>query len=176
MTRPSTSEGLGPRTWRAAVVTFLVVFLGGLGVSGASALWSQTATATAGITTGYWKSNGPGWKMPLDVSVISQSSSLELFEVRHDVHLGWEPTSVDDRRVDGVAYTVAITELRGGDVREVGPVRVQGDQGTVTVVVDRNWLGTASFRLTITPRIGDVAGEPTVRTLTVRSSGATLGP
>ncbi|MEV4901938.1 hypothetical protein AB0K08_11410 [Citricoccus sp. NPDC055426] len=42
------------RSWRAAVVLFLVVFLGGLGVVSANALWSQQGSVQATVTTGTW--------------------------------------------------------------------------------------------------------------------------
>lgn len=55
-------EPRGPRgarrRWRAAVVLFLVVVLGGAGVVTANALWSQSGTLQATVTTGSWGSGG----------------------------------------------------------------------------------------------------------------------
>lgn len=45
-------------TWRAAVVLFLVVVLGGIGVVSANALWSQQGTVQATVTTGTWGPTG----------------------------------------------------------------------------------------------------------------------
>ncbi|WP_313816474.1 hypothetical protein [Citricoccus sp.] len=50
--------GPSRRTWRTAVAVFLTVFLGGLSLSGAAALWSQSGTVTARVSTGSWGTNG----------------------------------------------------------------------------------------------------------------------
>ncbi|MGM7668605.1 SipW-dependent-type signal peptide-containing protein [Microbacterium sp. A93] len=48
------AAGVSRRTWRAAVVLFLVVFLGGMGLTGANAWWSQQGSVQTTVTTGTW--------------------------------------------------------------------------------------------------------------------------
>ncbi|MEW1979583.1 hypothetical protein AB0333_01465 [Citricoccus sp. NPDC079358] len=48
------------RMWRVAVAVFLTVFLGGLGVAGAAALWSLSGTVSSQVTTGTWGADEDG--------------------------------------------------------------------------------------------------------------------
>jgi hypothetical protein len=59
-TDTTTKTRRGRRTWRTAVVVFLTVFLGGLGLAGAAALWSQSGAVSATVTTGTWGPDGEG--------------------------------------------------------------------------------------------------------------------
>jgi predicted ribosomally synthesized peptide with SipW-like signal peptide len=52
---------------RLFLTVFLVVFLGGVGVAGASALWSQQATVQAAVRTGVWLSPNFLWEPEIKV-------------------------------------------------------------------------------------------------------------
>lgn len=89
--------------WRVFLTVFLVVFLGGFGVSGAAALWSVKVNATASVTTGTWFSEG--FPMPLITDVADWNNGdvwVLLVPTRRGVELAWSP----ERAVDGLRYTV----------------------------------------------------------------------
>lgn len=153
---------MSPRSWRAAVVVFLVVFLGGMGLTGASALWSQQSTAAARVATGHWKATTPGWTVPQQVGIAS--ADYDVLRNTHTAVLTWTPTSAGDRIVPGLTYKVTVVNTDGdGTVRSVGSIVTSGDQRSVSMVISRNWMAIADFRVTITPVYDGVEGQPTVR-------------
>lgn len=157
------SSGIGTRTWRAGVIVFLTVFLGGMGITGASALWSQQATASAGVATGHWKDTSqPGWSVPLDVTIAS--ADYDVLRNTHTAVLTWTPRNASDRLVPGITYLVTVVNTDGdGSVHSVGSVVASGDRRSVSMVISRGWLAVADFRMTITPVHGGVSGRPEVR-------------
>lgn len=165
MSRDHSTGGVSRRTWRAAVVLFLVVFLGGLGLTGASALWSQQGTVQATVTTGTW-SDGPtkGWRHPLNVS--AKWNGVD----RHGnvgVRISWSPATASPS--DGkTLYTIDVRPLDDGTVH----TRMPADVGTARskdLQVGMNRWSERAFKVTITPSLEGVTGEVTERTLTVRS-------
>lgn len=61
-------------TWRVFMTVFLMVFLGGVGVAGASALWSQQATVQTMVRTGVWLS--PNFLWEPDIKVFDRGGLL----------------------------------------------------------------------------------------------------
>lgn len=106
--------GVSRRTLRAAVVVFLVVFLGGLGTAGASALWSQHGSVQTTVTTGTW---GQPWKWDLTL--------LEGDKVKGEgvVVLAWTPPAEGDVvvTVDGAARVDMLSRDRAEVVLGRGP-------------------------------------------------------
>ncbi|MCC2594703.1 hypothetical protein LKO27_14970 [Tessaracoccus sp. OS52] len=170
MRRPPTTTALGPRTWRAAVIVFLAVFIGGLMVSGAAALWSQQTTANLTLTTGTWQDPTPVADVPLDVQAVQISFQPGFQEFK----LSWLPTRETDRQRN-LAYTLSVVQTGGsGRVREVGAVVLEGTRHTATVRVDVNNQNpySATFAITITPTVDGVAVPGTTRVLTISRNSA----
>lgn len=163
----STERTGGPsrRTWRAAVVVFLVVFLGGLGVSGSNALRSQSAHVTAPVATGIWSDGTPPeWSHPLNVDATIDSSDGA---GNVGAHLTWsprQPAETDPR----VQYSLNLEQVDGGTVTASMPADV-GTARATDAWLDLNDQNVGTFQLTITPSLDGIAGEETVRTVTVRS-------
>lgn len=162
---PSAPRSAAPsrRAWRAAAVTFLVVVLAGVGVSAASALWSQKATVATTVTTGSWTDyTRPGWKMPL--TVAAQQTGYDVVSRTHTVQLTWSPQLAADQQITGVSYDVKLVLTSGSGTATVMP---NPAARSATLLIARGFIQSATFQLTITPSIAGVSGEPTVRTLRV---------
>ena len=149
------ASSLGPRTWRVAIVVFLAVFLGGMGLTSASALWSQETTTTTGVAVGHWETAGcAAGTGPLDVRVTETSNSPGNWSF--DVE--W-PSEKD------VAYTVTVTKV--GSVGEIiGSITQRTTNGKSNVafkVTENN--EPATFVIRVTPDSGPWKGAPTTRTL-----------
>lgn len=165
MSPDPSSEGVRRRTRRAAVVLFLVVFLGGLGLSGASAVWSQQGAVQATVTTGSW-SDVPqkDWDHPLNV-LASLTGVDEQDNVT--VRIGWSPAKPAPND-ESTRYTIDAEPLDGGRVH----TRLPADGGTARsqdLQLDMDGRHEREVRVTITPSLEGVRGEVTERTLTVRS-------
>ncbi|WMY78005.1 hypothetical protein [Citricoccus sp. I39-566] len=99
MSPDHSTRGVPRRTWRAAVVLFLVVFLGGLGLTSAGALWSQQGTVQATVSTGRWTDKPqPGWSWSPEVT-----TSVKKVHGRQYLHFDWEAPTSDAR---GTRYWV----------------------------------------------------------------------
>lgn len=159
------TAGLGPRTWRAAFIVFLAVFLGGMGVSGASALWSQQATTSAGLSTGHWKDTSTtGWSVPMTVEL--HDVSYELLTRRHTATITWMPTEDSDRIVPELEYVVEVVNPgNDGTVHSVGQVVAAGDTRSVRIHVQRDFLRITDFTVAITPVFNGASGAPEIRTM-----------
>ena len=165
MSPDHSTGGVTRRTWRAAVVLFLVVFLGGLGLTGASALWSQQGAVQTTVTTGSW-SDVPqeGWGHPLNV--YARLNGVD-WHGNVGVRISWSPATASPSDAK-TRYTIDVRPLDGGQVLTPLPA----DVGTARS--KDLWLGMGdrserNFKVTITPSLEGVTGEVTVRTLTVRS-------
>ncbi|MEO9247773.1 hypothetical protein ABDK96_08785 [Citricoccus nitrophenolicus] len=165
MSPDHSTKGVSRRTWRAAVVLFLVVFLGGLGLTSASALWSQQGTVQATVTTGSWNDvPQKGWRHPLNV--YARLNGVD----RHGnvgVRISWSPAnpSPNDAKT---RYTIDVRPLDGGSVHTRMPVDV-GTARSKDLQVGMNSRYERNFKVTITPTLDGVSGEVTERALTVRS-------
>lgn len=150
---------------RMFMTMFLVVFLGGLGVSGAHALWSQTGKVQATIMTGTWTS-GPqsDWSHPLSVTADLRDSDWFGNVV---VKLAWSPDKASDTN-GRVRYKVNLEPADGGRVLTTMPQEV-GTSRSMDVRLHMNGRLERNFTLTIIPTLDGVQGEVTTRTLTVRS-------
>lgn len=154
---------------RTFLVVFLTVLLGGLGVSGAAALWSQSGAVKTTVTTGAWVDyTRPGWSLPMTVN--AQRTDYSVLQGRYDFRFTWSPEKAPDT-TDPVEYVVMLESTDNGRVISSVPVTVKGSSRTVDLTVQRIWFRDADFRLTITPVIKGVAGTPTVRTLSTTTWG-----
>lgn len=165
------SAGPGPRTWRAAVVLFLTVFAVGLGLSGASAVWTQSGAVTAQVTTGKWVDySRSGFSMPLAASVTRTDCSL----VHCWTQLSWKNDAKLNSGTDKVTYRLEATE--NDRLRVIGPNRpIEGSAPETTLWTSRPLPGfrAESLRVTITPYVNGVAGTPTVKDLWIDRTGST---
>lgn len=161
----------GRRIWRAAVVVFLTVFLGGLGVSGAAALWSHSGTVAATVTTGTWVDyTRPGFDMPLTVTATDYDPGI-----RRGVRLSYAHRAVDLPADARVTYQVTAREVHRLKVRKGLPY--EGPSTTVHFETSIPTLltGTEHVEITVTPIVtspaGPVAGTPTVKYVSVDIRG-----
>ena len=154
---------------RTFLVVFLTVLLGGLGVSGAAALWSQSGAVKTTVTTGSWVDyTRPGWSLPITVNAQRMDYSVLLG--RYDFRFTWSPEKAPDT-TDPVEYVVTLESTDNGKVISSVPVTVKSSSRTVDLSVQRIWFREADFRLSITPVIKGVAGTPTVKTLSTTTWG-----
>lgn len=152
---------MNARDLRVGVVVFLAVFLGGLGLAGASALWSQQSTVTATVTTGVWGGSGctaPGGPLGVTITQLKDAAGQRTFRV------SWNQPA-------GNPYQVSIA-VTGGSGLVVSPVgSVSSTTGSVEVVVKVIGNHTATFSVSIAAVAGGVAGQPTTTKLTVTHGG-----
>lgn len=162
----SRSTKLSPRTWRAAVVVFLSVLLGGLGLSGAAALWSQQSTATVSVGTGTWTDySQPGFSLPLTMATrLTNTSGIS--QRTHEIT--WAPAGTPNLQGLNVTYRVQATETGSLRLRSPStPLLYEGPNRVTSLTTTRpTWLlPPESIRVTITPIVNGVAGAPTVKNL-----------
>ncbi|MDI3329717.1 MAG: hypothetical protein QJR09_03135 [Micrococcus sp.] len=144
--------------WRTFLTVFLVVFLGGLGVSGAAALWSVQATLTAAVPTGTWaappsEAPEPGrpWTPCLRATVLDKNNSVL-------IRLEW--TAPD-------GYTVDRVEVHGGKNGE-RTVEMGADGRSALLSLPE---GTADYRLVMSAETASGQSHQIERTLSFQPSG-----
>jgi hypothetical protein len=167
MNAPS-AQRLPRRTWRLAAVTFLTVLLAGTALSGAWALWSQSATVTASVSTGTWgKYSQPGWALPLTVTHRRTNNAF----TRYDVQFSWTYAKAPET-TQPLTYRVEASALDShGEVTPVGPLTVTAAQSSANFSFVRDLGTSASYRLTITPVINGVDGAATTKTIKTTTLG-----
>lgn len=154
---------------RTFLVVFLTVLLGGLGVSGAAALWSQSGAVKTTVATGSWVDyTRPGWSLPMTVN--AQRTDYSVLAGRYDFRFTWSPEKAPDT-TDPVEYVIMLESTDNGKVNSSVPVTVKGTTRSVDLTVERRLFRGADFRLTITPVIKGVAGTPTVKSLSTTTWG-----
>lgn len=154
-------RGVPRRTWRAAVVLFLVVFLGGLGVTGASALWSGHGTVQAKVTTGTWTDTlQPGWTWNPAVQVKDSNRGPH-----HRVVLGWTPPTTG-----AATYSLALT----GDHRPQNALKANH-----AVPAGAGWIlefhqhdSPGQFDVVLTATVNGTTSAPVYRRLTLHDDGS----
>lgn len=161
---------LGPRTRRAALVVFLVTLIAGLVVPGAGALWGEQRAASVTVRTGSWVDyTRPGWAMPLNLEL--EQTHYDGFWINHTIGIRWSQRNPADRKLP-VTYRVAVEPLdHNGTVRSVGEVTTQGAWSSAEAVVHRRLTKVTQFRITVTPVIAGVPGEPTSAVFTAKMWG-----
>ncbi|WP_422115703.1 hypothetical protein [Brachybacterium sp. UNK5269] len=163
------SAGPGPRTWRAAVVLFLTVFVVGLGLSGASAVWTQSGAVTAQVTTGKWVDySRSGFSMPL----VASTSRADCNPFFCSTRLSWTNDAKLNSGTDKVTYRVEATQIDRMRVIEPGRPN-QSSASEMTLTTSRPYGRAESVRITITPYVNGVAGTPTVKELWLDRNGGT---
>jgi hypothetical protein len=157
-----TTPGISRRTWRTALIVFLVVLLGGSGVSGAYALWSKQSNVTATVKTGTWVDytrRDWTWEPQVSAERIRVGGT-------QDVRFTWtDPADTTGE----VKYHVTLD----------GPFLgwVIGDESktvTANFVEYRTTrpLISQSYDLTITAYVNGVPSTPVKRTYTVYGNGS----
>lgn len=155
------------RLW--AVSVFLIMFLSATGFSGAAALWSQQATATATVTTGMWIDyTRPGFSMPLNVQATRQPSGDSLLRYR-GVALSWQPAAALPAGVT-VTYHVTGAGISGPNWIENGLPYTGAGTGR-DIRVSRPFGGPETWQITVTPLVNGVSGTPTTVKFTIDRSG-----
>lgn len=169
-----TTPGISRRTWRTALIVFLVVFLGGSGVSGAYALWSKQATVTAAVTTGYWVQ--PGFDLGLSVAA-SRARDKDTPKLV-GVELSWAPAP-NQKPPQGVEVTYKV-EGRGlgKGLGALDPTRIEsglpyaGTQPNLKIQITRPIIISERFEVTITPYIDGIAGKSSTHEFRYTTNGA----
>lgn len=149
---------------RLFLAVFLVVFLSGLGVSGAWALWSQSATTVATVKTDTWVDyTRPGFSLPLTVEAHTSGGSG-----------GWDLVAQWSRDIqDGarVTYRGSLEYIRPGG----GPgssTSINGSGQSATVSTNAPPGGSQSdYKLTLTPIVNRVEGKTIEKRLTIQNNG-----
>jgi hypothetical protein len=158
-----TTPGISRRTWRTAVIVFLVVLLGGSGVSGAYALWSKQATVTATVSTGTWSEPlRPGWTWTPKITATKHEGG----NAHHDIVFDWQPPA---QAGSSVTYTTTLTPRGQGRVHD-GPVAVDGDASAIRYTVHHNSLPD-TFVFTITATVDGVTSAPVTRNVYIDKAG-----
>lgn len=154
----------GLKTWRAAIVVFLTVLLGGLGLTAANALWSQSGSVTTQVSTGEWVDySRPGFSMPVTMAV---DDAEVLPWVRRSIRLSWTHEAELDAGAQNVTYRVEATEIDKLKVHGRS-LPYQGSATEVTIQTTTPvWPAPPEkLRITVTPYVNGVAGAPTVKDL-----------
>lgn len=135
---------------RLAAVVYAVVVILGLAGTGAHALWSQSGTAMANISTGFW---GPqtitavacsaelDWRLDTDTLVVNYTAPADADNVEVSVMSG--PKTLDTQKL------------------KVGSTR----QYSVDFTLPFTLWARESFTLKLTPSYQGIAGETTTRTV-----------
>lgn len=138
---------------RAALVTYLVIVIAGLGGTGAYALWSQTGTLSSNVTAATWA--------PAPVSASTVTCTLVTVGSQADVTLKWAAT-------DATSYTVAAP----------GASPATATTGTASAVIRVNVpkQGTPDvYSVTITAEAaGAKAASTPVRVEVIRTNNTTV--
>lgn len=157
--------------WRLFLSVFLVVFLGGVGVSGAAALWSQNGLIKAQITTGTWIDySRKDFPMPL-TGFSSDARFSGLGE--HRIGVSWKNATASDPTTPQVAYQV---DALGGDLRVRNrslPQRVSATSVSFITTTPILWSDPEHIDIRITPYVNDVPGTPTTQRIWLDSRGST---
>ncbi|QCU76998.1 hypothetical protein E7744_01230 [Citricoccus sp. SGAir0253] len=158
-----TVAGVPPRTWRAAVVLFLAVLLGGTGLSGAHALWSARGAVTATVATGTWApAREPGWAWQPPVAAVIPEAPAH-----RELIIDWAPPADAGT---SVSYATSLTPQGTGRIVE-GPLPVEGDSSAVRYRVHHNFLPD-TFVLTLTATVDGVPSAPVTLLVRIEETGA----
>lgn len=160
------------RTLRAAFILFLTVFLGGLGLTGANALWAQSGAVTAQVSTGKWVDySRSGFSMPVTMSV--DDAKVQPW-IRRSIRLSWTNAAGLNPATHKVTYRVKAEEIQ--KLKVTGQtLPYEGSAAEVTLETTTPVLAQPPeyLRITVTPYVNGVAGTPTVKDLWLDSSGKT---
>lgn len=162
---------IGPRRHlRLFLSVFLIVFLGGLGTSGAAALWSQSATVETTVQTGTWgvDRTRPGWPMPLNFQVNQTASGTK----NRTLIVSWSPQKTED-----VQLNARYEWAHEGPPRHHNYVLLVRSSTSREFRVSQQTGGSAppqfanhEFRVTVTPSVNGVNAKPTSIVITLNGS------
>lgn len=164
----------GHRTWRAALILFLTILLGGLGLTGANALWAQSGAVTAQVSTGKWIDySRSGFSMPLTVSV-DDAKDVPWYPFRRSIRLSWTTAETLDPGSQKVTYRVHATKIDALEVRG-SALPYQGSASAVTFETTTPLSGwpAESLEISVTPVVNGVVGTSTVKVLWLDNKGRT---
>lgn len=162
----------GHRTWRAALILFLTILLGGLGLTGANALWAQSGAVTAQVSTGKWVDySRSGFSMPLTIAV-DDAKDVPWYPTRRSIRLSWTTAAQLDPGTQKITYRVDARKISALEVRG-SALPYQGSAAAVTFETTRPYFRTETLEITVTPFVNGVTGTPTVKVLWLDSSGKT---
>lgn len=145
-------------TWRAAIIVFLSVLLGGSGIT-AVALWQQQRNVSIPVATGFWGG------LPVDVQVERMNSML----LRYRIAVTNKPGRAQDAHIP-VTYRIDLKPLNhtgSVDTRDLPLVT----EGTAWIDFSREPFSAPRFRLTVTPIVDGTALAPTTKTLSTNLLG-----
>lgn len=135
---------------RLAAVVYAVVVILGLAGTGAHALWSQSGTATANISTGSWG--------PQKITAVACSAEI-------DGRWGTD-TLIVNYAAPADADNVEVSVMSGSKTLDTQKLKVGSTrQYSVDLTLPLTLWARESFILKLTPSYQGTAGETTTRTV-----------
>jgi hypothetical protein len=169
---PTSTSGISPRTWRAAVIVFLTVLLTGTGLTGAAALWSVQGTVTTQVKTAFWIKEGE--LFPVTISAERRSGGDDWLGVYRGVELNWAPTRSVPAGTQ-IAYRVEGEGLKGGLLpNRFEPGSFSQDPTTATTMnvrITRPYGSPEPFQIRVTPIVNGIEGAAITQRFTINSGG-----
>jgi hypothetical protein len=148
--------------WRMFLTVFLVVFMGGLGVTGASALWSLETNVAATVRTGTWvRETGWTWKTEITVVRVERGSERYVHVIAADA-----PGSRPGART---TYRATLTGTKGFTTQSSGPLTTPSHEFGI-VKNDSSIV----YTLTVTATVDGFTSAPVSRTFRVDPNGDIL--
>jgi hypothetical protein len=152
--------------WRVFLTVFLVVFLGGLGVSGASALWSLRTNVAATVQTGSWFSEGFQWDPQL--RYINRGTSGGLSGWYQDGTFDW----VAPIGSESATYYVSFTPISSVAPELRTSIPNPLSKASLQFQTTRPWglANPEAFRVRFQAKVGNVRSAPVCYTYTLYSN------
>jgi hypothetical protein len=151
--------------WRMFLTVFLVIFMGGLGVTGASALWSLKTNVTATVQTGSWFSEGFQW----DPQLVFTDRGLSFGRTRQLGRFTWTPP-LDAGT--GVKYEVTFTPT--SEVKPELKSSISNPLSTASLDFETTrpllFFDPETFRVRVRAIVGTMKSAPACYTLTLYST------
>lgn len=134
---------------RAAMITYVVVVVLGLGAAGANALWSQSGTVAVAVTAGTW---APTEKV--DAATVTCSRADDNW--KSEVTVTW-------KAVEATGYELTTSSDGSITIEPLGGVTTgPADRVNQTITATRRDMsGFGHFTLSITPMFDGKPGTPT---------------
>jgi hypothetical protein len=150
--------------WRMFLTVFLVVFFGGIGISGATALWSLQTKVTGVVETATW-GRETGWPWKTDVAVVRVEQQGERYvritsAVAPDSTLGSTTT-----------YQATISGTKGFPTERSGPHTTPSHEFRI-IKND----GSIVYTVSVTATVDGLTSAPVSTSFRVDPNGDILPP
>lgn len=154
---------------RAPVIVLLVVLLGGLGIGGAAALWSQSSDVEVQVATGTWVEEPAKVELQWGSATLRNENGSD-----HNIRLtlSWKPIAAAQKPV---SYRLSLAEesnryldVKGG----TGTIPASSDGAAATTLhFHRDGTEELRLKLTIVPDVAGADSAATVWTIVLNADG-----